>query len=238
MKTPTIFCALLCAAVCPGLPANVVEIEPQTGRQIPSIQWIDDTGGSRTLSDLAGYPVVLLPVYTRCRTACISNADQLKKAIATASSDQSQFRVLLFSFDPADTPKTLAAYRKRQNIPLAWSIGTSSQHDIDGLLEAIGFQSAKAGSEFMHSNLVVFLDSKLQIAKWIYGTDYSSKDVDLALKVAAGERDWVGQHWQWLYALCLFGASGLCVMLWNLVIQLRQNESDLDRTIGPRSDPI
>ncbi len=238
MKTRMMFWALLLAAGCSGLRANVVEMQPLTGRPVAAISWIDDTGRTRKLSDLGGYPVVLLPIYTRCSSACVVNTDQLKKAMSTALSDQSQFRVLLFSFDPSDTPKTLAAYRKRQNIPLAWSLGTSSQSDIDALLESIGFQSAKAGTEFMHPNLLVFLDSKLRIAKWIYGTDYSSKDVDSALRVAAGESDWVGQHWQWLYAICLFGASGLCVMLWNLVTQLKQAEPVLGGPIRPRSDTI
>ena len=33
----------------------------------------------------------------------------------------------------------------------------------------------------MHPNLLVFLDSKLRVAKWIYGTDYTAGDLDTAL---------------------------------------------------------
>src|SRR5207248_7121782 len=61
-------------------------------------------------------------------------------------------------------------------------------------------QVGNAGTEFAHANLLIFLDSNLRIAKWIYGTDYSGRDVDLALKVAAGESDWIGEHSQLLYA--------------------------------------
>ena len=71
----------------------------------------------------------------------------------------------------------------------------------------------KAGTEFAHTNLLIFLDSNLRIAKWIYGTDYSGRDVDAALKIAAGESDWIGQHSEWLYALLLFAGSLLCVAL-------------------------
>ena len=63
---------------------------------------------------------------------------------------------------------------------------------------------------------MVFLDSKLRIAKWIYGTGYLGHDVDLALKVASGESDWVGQ----LYALLLFAGSLLCVALVYYLLQL------------------
>jgi cytochrome oxidase Cu insertion factor (SCO1/SenC/PrrC family) len=215
-------CCVLSLLVRRQLDAGVEEVEPQRGRAMPPINWVDDTGRTRRLSDLAGFPVVLLPVYTRCRTACIANADQLKKALSDSAADPTQFRVLLFSFDPTDTPAMLRAYRQRENLPLAWSVGAASTSDVNRLLDAIGFQAAKAGSEFMHTNMVVFLDSNLHIAKWIYGTDYSSRDVDAALKVAAGGNDWIGEHAQWLYAAALFGASMLCVILINYLLQLKR----------------
>ena len=84
----------------------------------------------------------------------------------------------------------------------------------------MAFQYGNAGTEFSHPNLVVFLDSNLRVAKWIYGTDYSGRDVDLALKVAGGESDWIGQHSEWLYALLLFAGSLLCVALAYYVLQL------------------
>jgi protein SCO1/2 len=200
--------------------AVVQDVSPQRGRPVAQIKWTDDAGRVRRLSEFAGFPVVLLPIYTRCRTACIANVDQLKKALADSSADPRQFRVLLFSFDNAETPSTLARYRTRENIPLAWAVGRTSQAEVDALLESIGFQYGKAGTEFAHPNLLVFLDSNLHIAKWIYGTDYSGRDVDLALKIASGESDWIGQHSQWLYALLLFVGSLLCVALAYYVLQL------------------
>jgi cytochrome oxidase Cu insertion factor (SCO1/SenC/PrrC family) len=200
--------------------AIVQDVSPQRGRLVAQIKWTDDAGHIHRLSEFAGFPVVLLPVYTRCRTACIANVDQLKKALADFSSDPRQFRVLLFSFDSAETPSTLASYRTRENIPLAWSVGTASQTDIDTLLESIGFQYGKAGTEFAHPNLLIFLDSNLRMAKWIYGTDYSGRDVDGALKIAAGENDWLGQHSQLVYALLLFAGSLLCVALVYYRLQL------------------
>jgi protein SCO1 len=214
---PVILVALVSAN---SFAAIVEDVSPQRGRPVAQINWIDDAGQVRRLSEFAGFPVILLPIYTRCRTACITNVDQLKKALADSSANPRQFRVLLFSFDSAETSSTLARYRARENIPLAWSIGTASQTEIDTLLESIGFQYGKAGIEFSHPNVLVFLDSNLRITKWIYGTDYSGRDVDLALKAAAGESDWIGQHSEWLYALLLFAASVLCVALAYYVLQL------------------
>jgi len=202
--------------------ANVTEIEPAKGQQLPSINWIDHTGRTRDLFEFRGFPVVLLPIYTRCKTACIANTDQLKRVVAESSLDPTQVRIFLFSFDPSDTPAALTAYRKRENIPLNWFVGTASQSNVDRLLESIGFQAAKAGGEYMHTNLLVFLDPELRIAKWIYGTDYSARDLDSGLRVAAGQSDWIGQHSQWLYAVLLFGASVLCVVLCHYLLQLRR----------------
>jgi cytochrome oxidase Cu insertion factor (SCO1/SenC/PrrC family) len=217
----TLWPVILVAFVSTTSFAGILEdVSPQRGRRVAQINWTDDTGRIRRLSEFSGFPVVVLPIYTRCRTACIANVDQLKSALADSSADPRQFRVLLFSFDSAETPSTLAKYRTRENIPLGWSVGTASQMDIDALLESIGFQYGKAGTEFSHPNLLIFLDSNLCIAKWIYGTDYSGRDVDVALKIAAGESDWVGQHSQWLYALLLFAGSLLCVALAYYMVQL------------------
>ncbi len=205
-----IFVALIYAT---SFGTTVEEVSPQHGKSVAKISWTDETGRARQLSEFAGFPVILLPIYTRCPGACLANVDRLKNALSDSSADLRQFRVLLFSFDSNDTPEKLAAYRTRESIPLAWFVGTSSQPNIDALLESIGFQYGRAGKEFAHPNLLIVLDTKLRIAKWIYGTDYSGGDVDRALKVAAGESDWIGQHSEWLYTLLLLASSVLCVAL-------------------------
>ena len=202
------------------LAGTVQDVSPERGKSVVQINWTDETGRVRRLSEFAGFPLVLLPIYTRCPGACIANLDQLKTALAASSADPRQFRVLLFSFDATDTPEKLGAYRTREKIPLSWFVGTSSQQNIDSLLESAGFRYGRAGTEFTHPNLVLFLDSKLRVAKWIYGTDYSGPDVDRALRVASGESDWIDQHSGWLYALLLFTGSLLCVALIYYVAQL------------------
>ncbi len=207
-------CLVLAVACSTNLFGGIVEdVSPKRGRPVAQISWTDETGRSRKLSDFEGFPMILLPIYTRCQTACVENVAQLKKALGNSSTDPNQFRVLLFTFDSTDTPSILTQYRSREKIPLSWSIGTASQTNIDALLESIGFQYGRAGREFAHPNLVVFVDPNLRIAKWIYGTDYTWRDVDVGLKVASGESDWIGQHSEYLYATLVFAASLLCVAL-------------------------
>jgi cytochrome oxidase Cu insertion factor (SCO1/SenC/PrrC family) len=203
-----------------ALAGTVKDVSPQRGHSIVPIKWSDDAGRARELWEFAGFPVILLPIYTRCPTACIGNVDQLKTALSASSADPRQFRVLLFSFDASDTPEKLTVYRAREKIPLGWFIGTGTQQNIDALLESIGFQYGRAGKEFTHPNVVLFLDPKLRIAKWIYGTDYSGPDIDRALKVVAGESDWIGQYSEWLYTLLVLTSSVLCVALVYYLAQL------------------
>lgn len=207
----------LCVA---AVRANVVDLAPKRGRPIPPINWTDESGRVRQLSEFSGYPLILLPIYTRCPGPCLQNVEHLKEALADSSNNPRQFRVLLFSFDPSDTAITLAKYRQRENIPLGWSIGVGSQEAIDALLGSIGVPVGKAGTEFTHPNIILFLGSNLRIVKWIYGTGYSGRDLDSALRVAGGESDWIGRHSQLLYALLLFTGSILCVALCHYLRQL------------------
>jgi|GEM_PF-1400772 len=224
-----IFALFLICAV--SLRANVVDLAPERGRTVPSIQWTDESGRTRNLSEFSGYPLILLPIYTRCPGPCLQTVDRLKSALTDSSSNPRQFRVLLFSFDPSDNAATLSKYRQRENIPLNWSIGAASQNEIDALLDSVGTQVGRAGTEFAHPNILVFLDSKLRIAKWIYGTAYSGRDVDLGLRVASGESDWIGRNSQLLYSLLLFAGSALCVALAYSLMQLFA----LRRSSGNRS---
>ena len=208
------------AAATPISAGLVENVSPQAGKAVAPVSWIDETGGAHRMSDFTGYPVILLPVYTRCRTACVTNLAQLKSALTDAAADPTQYRVLLFSFDPTDTSDVLLHYRSREGIPLSWSVGTASKPEIAALLESIGFQYGEAGKEFTHPNILVFLDGNLHIAKWIYGDNYTGNEIDAALRVAAGESDWIGRHSDVLYALLLFCATLCCVALSYYLLQL------------------
>ncbi|MGZ4984182.1 MAG: SCO family protein [Chthoniobacterales bacterium] len=195
-------------------------VAPQRGHPAAAINWTDESGRVRNLSEFAGYPVVLLPMYSRCPSACLATVAQLKKSLSDSTADPTQFRVFLFSIDSTETPVSLTSYREREAIPLSWFVGAADQPKIDALLESIGFQAAKAGPEFMHPNMVVFLDAKLRVAKWIYGTDYTARDIDAALKIAGGQSDWLGQHFDILYSILVFAAALLCVALVQQLLRL------------------
>ena len=104
-------------------------VAPQRGRVAAPISWTDDAGRVRKLSDFGGYPLILLPIYTRCPGPCIQNVAQLKKSLSDSNGNPTEFRVLLFSFDSTDTPASLAEFRQRESVPLGWLIGTADQFE-------------------------------------------------------------------------------------------------------------
>jgi protein SCO1/2 len=214
-----------------NLRGAVVDVEPQFGRAVAQIDWTDETNDAHHLSQFAGYPLIVLPIFTRCRTACIQNVAQLKKALAASSADPRQFRVLLFSFDPTDTPAVLARYRERESIPLSWSIGVATQPNIDAFLDSLGFRVGKAGTQFSHPNMLLFLDPNLRIAHWTYGTDYSPGEIEKGLRIASGGSSWLARHSEWLYAILVFAGSILCVALCYHLIQLRARRPRIEQPV-------
>ena len=199
----------------------VIDVEPQRGRAVAQIDWTDETSTKHNLAEFSGYPLIVLPIFTRCQTACPQSVARLKNALASSSADPRQFRVLLFSFDATDSPEILAKYREREAIPLSWSIGSSTQPNIDALLDSLGFRVGKAGTQFTHPNMILFVDRDLRTAHWIYGTDFSARDVDSALGIASGNSSWLAENSEWLYAVLLFSGSILCVTLCSGLMQLR-----------------
>jgi cytochrome oxidase Cu insertion factor (SCO1/SenC/PrrC family) len=221
MRRSQLFAIVLLLLLVPDARSGVIDVEPQRGKKVATIDWTDETNASHNLSQFSGYPLIVLPIFTRCRTACVQNVAQLKKALAASSADPRQFRVLLFSFDATDSPTVLAKYRERESIPLNWSIGTATQANIDALLDSLGFLVGNAGTEFTHPNMVLFLNGNLRLAHWTYGTDYSTGDIDNALRIASGESSWLSQHSESLYAVLLFSASLLLVAVSYYLAQLR-----------------
>jgi len=181
------------------------------GRQLPNIDIIDDSGRVRSTAEWNGVPTILAPMYVRCPIACPLIASALKRGVAQSSAAPSTYRVVLFSFDPHDTPADLRRFRERESIPLAWTVATAANKgDARRMLDAIGYRYGEAGAYFTHQNEVIALTPDLKTAKALVGTTY---DVDDLLAAARGGRDWIGRYGGWMLAVLLL----LCLLS---VIQL------------------
>ncbi len=179
------------------------------GQAVPAVEIVDDSGRTRSLESLRGAPVLLVPLYTRCPLACPTLVAGLKRGVGESAAPADSYRVVLFSFDPRDTPADLRAFRERQHVPLAWTLATAKPADARRLMESIGFRWAEAGGSIFHPNLVVAISPDLKTAKYLFGTAFSGREIDAALSIARGGHDWIGR-WG-AYALAALLLTSLLV---------------------------
>ena len=180
---------------------------------LPAIQVTDDGGRTRSTAEWSGVPTIVAPIYARCPLACPMIAEGLKRGVAESKAAPDSYRLVLFSFDPRDTPRDLQLFRERHRVPLSWSMVRSNGADSRLFLDALGYRYADAKGLFTHPNAVIVLSPDLKPAKTLYGTNYSGRDIDDALAVARGRRDWVGQFGGWILALLLFACALSAVSL-------------------------
>jgi protein SCO1/2 len=106
-----------------------------------------------------------------------------------------QFEVVTVSFDPKEGPVLAAAkkktYMSRYNRPQAaagWHFLTGTKDSIDRLTRAVGFRYVwdAETKQFAHPAGILVATPEGKIATYLFGVEYSPKDLRLALVDAAG----------------------------------------------------
>jgi protein SCO1/2 len=186
------------------------------GQPVADVVLVDADGNPLALRSLAGRPVVVSPIFTRCRQTCPAITASLAHAVAQVGTPGEDFEVLSVSFDVADTPADLAQYRARMHLPEGWKLARADSEVLLPFLDSIDFRfiSGTSGG-FTHPNLVVVLTPELRVAKYLYGTAFEEDDLRAALALARGE----GAAWQGL-APYLFVAGVIGALLAAFVVAL------------------
>jgi protein SCO1/2 len=165
------------------------------GRVVPDIVLTDDHGVSFCLGEMAGKPLFLSPIFTRCPGACIAITTSLRDAIQGAGTIGRDFNVITISFDPADSLQTMRAYREAHALPDAWRMVVAEPEDRMRLLDAIDFNFMSLdGGMFAHANEVAVLDRNLAVSGYLHGTVYAPEEVVSALQVAGGKKPGLFSH--------------------------------------------
>ncbi len=176
------------------------------GHVVPDVQLTDDHGVSFRLSELAGRPLLISPIFTHCQGACIAITSTLKTAVAEAGQIGTDFNVLTVSFDSADSVQTMHAYREAQQLPDGWKLAVASAEDRMALLDAIDFNFVTLdGGAFNHANEVAVLDRNLAVSAYLHGTSHTRETVAAALQIAQGRRTPAGRG----NTLFLIGVTGI-----------------------------
>lgn len=174
-------------------------IDQNLGRPLPlSDTFKDETGRAVRLGDefTHGRPVMLELMYYNCQLLC----PQVLHGMATALRESgfqvgNQYDVVVASIDPADTPAS-AAMEKQHFLSMldapasaadAVHFLTGPQGSIADLAQATGFHYVRVPGpdgkmdQFAHSSVIMIATPDGRLSKYLFGVDFQSRDVRLAV---------------------------------------------------------
>ena len=195
-----------------GIPPN----ESRTiGNKVPDIVLISSEGEEFNLYSLKGKPVILSPIYTHCASACPIITESLKRTVKLFGEPGRDFYVLTFTFDPKDELSDLRKFKKEHSLPPGWKVAlVKDRGQLFELLDAIDFRFATLPNrQFVHPNLIVFLDKDLVIRKYMYGVTFDKLEFANALRIARGEVALPEKFRGHLFLVGMLGVVGTMIFL-------------------------
>jgi protein SCO1/2 len=182
-----------------GLPKALegVGIDQRLDQQIPlDLKFRNESGAEVQLSQYFGdKPIVLSLVYYQCPMLCTEVLNGLLKTMKVMEfSMNKEFEVVTVSFDPKETPQ-LAAQKKEQYVDAyrragaenGWHFLTGNEESIRKLADAAGFRYKydPLQNQFAHGAAIMILTPQGRISRYLYGVEYSARDLRLALVEAS-----------------------------------------------------
>jgi protein SCO1/2 len=173
-------------------------IDQNLGRALPlSDPWTDATGRSVRLGDYFhdNRPVMLELMYYNCKLLCPEVLHGMSVALRESGFHAgNQYDVLVASIDPADKPVDAAAKKEHFLSMLDEPNAAGSVHFITGpqtsitdLAQATGFHYVRVPGpdgkmdQFAHSSVIMIATPDGRMSKYLFGVDYQSRDVRLAI---------------------------------------------------------
>jgi protein SCO1/2 len=182
-----------------GLPPMLegVGIDQRLNRQVPlELRFRDEAGRAVELRQYFGRkPVVLSLVYYECPMLCTLVLNGMLRTMRAMPLNAGRdFDIVTVSFDPREKPE-LAAVKKQSYIEgygragaaAGWHFLTGDQEPIRRLTEAAGFRYKydPTADQFVHASAIMVLTPEGRIARYLYGIEYSARDLRLALVEAS-----------------------------------------------------
>ncbi|WP_343635134.1 SCO family protein [Fluviicola sp.] len=159
------------------------------GHRIQEFSFLDQTGQSYGSKDLKGKIYVAEYFFTTCGTICpIMNSEMRRVQAAFKGNDN--FKILSFTVDPeTDSVAQMKTYAEGHGAdPNQWHFLTGEKKDLYKLARRSFFvlkpaeaqNQGDVGSDFIHTNYFVLVDTQKRIRGYYDGTD--SKEVDKLIK--------------------------------------------------------
>jgi protein SCO1/2 len=172
--------------------------EQRLGAPLPPDAPFRDAAGRRvTLGSLLGKrPLMLVPVYLSCPMLCPLALDGLVKSLRLLPQSVGRdYDVVVYSFDPRDTPakaaerrRALVAQYRRAGSDGGFHVLTGDAAAIARLDRAVGLTPVSDTGQFAHAPGVVVVTPEGRASRYLYGIEYSARDLRFALLEASAGR--------------------------------------------------
>lgn len=133
------------------------DISADSVYHLPS-QWENQTGQKMKMADLKGKVVVMVMIYSTCKTACpILTSEMGEIASRLADVSPKDIRFVMVSIDPqTDTPERMTAYLKKNNFSgEQWLFLRSSEDETRELANVLSVKYKEISPvDFSHSNII------------------------------------------------------------------------------------
>lgn len=189
-----------------------VGIDQNLNGQIPlDLPFRDETGRQVTLAQyFTTRPVVISLVYYRCPMLCTQVLNGMVETFRTMDMTAGkEFEVVTISIDPAEGPDLAEAKKAeyveaygRSGVAHGWHFLTGDQEAITKVANAVGFRYVydEQTKQFAHASGIMVATPKGILARYLYGIEYSAKDLKFSLMEAAEQR--IGSAVDKLLLLC------------------------------------
>lgn len=168
---------------------------PLPGRSVYQLPgtWTKAEGGTMTLAELRGQPVVAVLFYGTCAHACPVLLHDLQRLEKKLTDDElHHVKFLLVTFDPEnDTPESLATLAEDKGYDLErWKFLHGDAHQVRELAVLLGVQYRPTGEgNFSHTSRLSLLDRDGLIVTEADGLDNPHKELLEPLRVLLGTAD-------------------------------------------------
>jgi len=174
-------------------PKKPARIDQKLNQKIPlDLTFRDERGSVVKLGDYFGSkPVILNLVYFGCPMLCNVVTDGLVSSVSDIRFNVgSEYTILTVSFDPKDGTEQSAAWSRkyvrrygRKGAASGWHFLTGDAAAIKALTDAVGFRFFfdPRIEQYAHGAGLVVLTADGRVSRYLYGIEFPSRDLRLAL---------------------------------------------------------
>lgn len=181
--------------------AAIAGVDERPGSEVPLTATVTVDDGRRVaLRELLDRrtPTLLVLAYFRCPMLCDQIIGSLVRTLpAMRIATGRDYRVLVLSIDPKDTPATATEKGNEMLGPLAsferarWHFAIGDRGSAKRIADAVGFryQYDAATDQFAHPAVVIALTTSGRVARYVYGVTFPPEVLASAVGDAAAGRE-------------------------------------------------